>query len=138
MHISLNLEFTDEEAKKYVEDIGRRWTLNFIHDVMSHIGGIKLDPALSSLLAQVARGAADAFGVSPVEQPRSRAYASTEEGRCSRMEASQFSEEGWLCHLCSHFNAGHRAVCRNCTHLRCDSNHGDVSRDTTSPPDHTQ
>ena len=46
---SINLDFKDEDLRKFVGDIARRWTLNTIQDVIKHVR----DPSVAQLLTQL-------------------------------------------------------------------------------------
>lgn len=48
---SFNFEFGEGDIRKFIEDLGRRWTLNTIHDVLKHIR----DPHLVALLKDALR-----------------------------------------------------------------------------------
>jgi hypothetical protein len=48
---SFNFEFGEGDIRKFIEDLGRRWTLNTIHDVLKHIN----DPGLSQLFREILR-----------------------------------------------------------------------------------
>lgn len=45
MRTAINVEFTDEELRRHVEDIGRRLILDAVHEVVHHINAID-NPAL--------------------------------------------------------------------------------------------
>lgn len=53
---SINLEFKDDDLRKFAEDALRRWTLNTIHDLLKHLR----DPHLSQLVQQVFHMGVDA------------------------------------------------------------------------------
>ncbi len=63
---SINLEFEDGELRKFVEDAGRRWTLNTIHDLLKHLR----DPRVAQLITQLFHTAIEA-GASIGRQPPS-------------------------------------------------------------------
>jgi hypothetical protein len=153
MQVAINVEFTDEELRKYAEDVGRRW----VHVLLSHLK----DPDLSRFAQQAfamgmniaaaqehkKRGAAPSpppFGFHqapfpfdfdfPGSVPR---YPPPPSGaikdpppsileKCFRIEKSAQYEEGWCCHKCGYANVEQRAVCRNCAHERCDDVVGDI------------
>lgn len=52
---SINLEFKNDELRKFVEDAARRWTLNTIHDLLKHLR----DPEMVQLIREaLSRGMA--------------------------------------------------------------------------------
>jgi len=194
---SFNFEFGEGDLRRFVEDIGRRWTLNTIHDVLKHLR----DPHLSQLIKEALRTGIAAgrsvgrrgrprepvaeyeevfdvgtqapwgppppwgpgvpppyqspFGGAPAPPPfvGSPYYPQpgapppfhgapspfsghggiaeeilrgpggegpSELSHCVPVEASQYQEEGWLCHECRFVNVAQRSVCRHCKHERCD------------------
>lgn len=129
MRVAVNLEFTDDELRKFAEDVGRRWTLGFIHESLRHINELKLDPSLSKSLQQAcAMGLAAAMNrtepppdVGPIaadatfepDPPPTKCVAIYADGR------SEF-DDGWICHRCRAYNGLRRDVCRTCSHDRCD------------------
>ncbi len=143
---SINLEFTDDDLRKFIEDGLRRWTLNTIHDLLKHIR----DPHLSDLIKQAIHMGMSAgvrvgrqhegeapphqrpFDVgeiftgdrhgSPHDVRRGPPYGVPpgELKRCMPVEANPYQEEGWMCHECSTYNGMQRSVCRQCDHERCD------------------
>jgi hypothetical protein len=52
MKFSVNVEFTDDELLKHAEDIGRRMTLNLVHQIMGHVRGFKIDPGVVDAVSQ--------------------------------------------------------------------------------------
>ncbi len=123
MRVAINLEFTDEELRKYVSDVGRRVALDAIRDGVKLLGALKIDPSLSSMLAEAA---AHAF-LKPEPQPKIDAEFTeppqtrqASNGPCVRMDANDHLDEGWLCHVCATYNGMQRMGCRNCAHERCD------------------
>jgi len=65
MRFSIQVELTDDEVLKYAEDVGRRWTLNAIHDTLRHLRGI--DPNLFRIAGEIF--AAAVVGSTPPSAP---------------------------------------------------------------------
>jgi hypothetical protein len=141
MRVTVNIDFTGEELRTYAEDIGRRWVLTLIHEVMTHLGALKLDPSFLSVFQQaVSMGMDAAMKSSRVAAPprshvqhaqtgpiprgpwRTPPAASTAEPItcCFPIDDSHYLEKGWGCHVCATYNGLQRPACRNCGHLRCD------------------
>lgn len=126
MHASINLEFTEDDLVKFAEDVGRRLTLNAIHEGVRHLNELKMDP---KLVGQIALVAAQAFlkgsQAEPkvevaFERPAPEEPTASRLQRCVRIEATQHFDEGWYCHVCMSSNGLHRPACRQCGHERCD------------------
>jgi len=128
--VSLNVEFTDDELRKYAEDIGRRWTVGFFREAFKTGQRLKINPNALSEIGLAIASALNASGVKTDSVPRPDPGPTADEPipyvpmtrreRCERLEASQFIEEGWVCHLCDTYNGAQRSVCRHCDHERCD------------------
>jgi hypothetical protein len=130
MRATITVEFTDEELLKHAEDVGRRWTLNLIHDVINHcdantasaVGQVLIQAAASVLGS---KSTAPGVNGSPVSNPldpgptAARADVVFEPSECVRQPEDRFSDEGWLCCRCAVFNGVHREDCRRCSHARC-------------------
>lgn len=56
MRTAINVEFTSEELREHVEDIGRRLILSAIHEAVRHINALE-GPALGALLQELQMGA---------------------------------------------------------------------------------
>jgi ribosomal protein L40E len=116
---TINVEFTDDELRKYGEDVARRVGLNFIRDTVKAFSKVKVSPGLGGMLEQVL---ASALGSKPQADPGPTAEApsSVPIERCVHIEATLHNEESWMCCRCSAMNGVHRTMCRSCTHERCD------------------
>ena len=128
MKVAINVEFTDDELRKYAEDVGRRWTMCFFQEAFKTGQRLKLNPNALSAIGLALASALSASGVKTHSAPRPDPgptadtpipYAPTP-SRCERVEVSPFNEEGWMCHPCGFYNGVQRAVCRHCDHERCD------------------
>jgi hypothetical protein len=121
MRATINVEFTDDELRKFAEDVARRVGLNFIHDVMGHLRGAKINPDIVAMAAQ-AFAAAVSNSFAKKETPSDPADPKVYPPRivCERIAADAHIEEGWACCSCSVYNEVHRHTCRNCGHVRCD------------------
>lgn len=125
MRFAVNIEFTDEELRRYGEDVSRRVVLNGIHDVVRHLGAMKINPDLT---AQIAQAVATSIFASkaprrpapPPNPPETPSPPPPSLEKCSRVEGHQYMEEGWVCHCCSTYNVALRSACRTCGHERCD------------------
>jgi len=117
MKATINVEFTDDELRKYAEDVARRVGVNFIRDTVKTLSRAKISPNLGSVLEQALTGA---LGSKPQTDPGPTAGASPSLDRCLRIEANQNSDESWICCECDALNGVHRAACRLCGHGRCD------------------
>jgi len=127
MRVSVNVEFTEDELRKYAEDVGRRWVVNAIHEVITHLPALKLDPSIALVLGQQF---VSAFGQkSSSQRPRPQTDPGpTATGfsdaphieRCKRLGESVSEDGGWICCRCGQYNGAHRVACRNCQHDVCD------------------
>jgi hypothetical protein len=124
MRVSVNVEFTEDELRKYAEDVGRRWVVNAIHEVITHLPALKLDPSVALALGQQF---VSAFAQKPSPQ---QSHPQTDPGhgasgdphieRCKRLGESVSEDGGWICCHCGQYNGAHRVACRNCQHDVCD------------------
>jgi len=126
MKATINVEFTDDELRKYAEDVARRIGLNVIHDVIGHLGAVKhvapgtFEAVEQALVSAIATGTKTG---QPGPMPSASEPAPFEPpalDRCLRIEANQNSDESWICCKCDALNGVHRAACRLCGHGRCD------------------
>ena len=152
---SINLEFEDGELRKFVEDAGRRWTLNTIHDLLKHLRDPNVAPLIMQFFqtavaagSEVGRRRSSQYeedsghgfereGPPPQQRPfpgtgmaeeilRGSPGAQRGPKRCMPVEANRYQEEGWRCCECSTYNGEQRSACRQCKHECCD--------DVVSPP----
>jgi hypothetical protein len=126
MKTSINVEFTDEELRKYATDVFRRVGLNFIHDTIRHLAGLKINPDVMSTfvsaVATVLTSSKQTGDPGPkAETPSPAEHNYSRPDRCSHVKASPFSDEGWWCCKCSTLNNDTRGLCRACGHERCDA-----------------
>jgi len=124
MRATINVEFTDEELRNYLEDAGRRWAVNTVHQVIKGLSTLKFDP---NTMTEFARSIAGAFGSKgPQADPGPTAGAPTHGFKdvgvppCARVEQNVDNDEEWGCHVCGVINGLHRSACRRCGHERCD------------------
>lgn len=128
MKFAINVEFTDEELRKYAEDVGRRLAVNTIHEVITHLPAIRLDPSVASTMAHAFM---DVF--SKKAQPPAGPQQKSDPGpiatgvpdahflsRCRGLGESVTEDSGWVCCRCGHYNGEVRPSCRSCKHDRCD------------------
>ena len=130
MRVAVNLEFTDEELRKYVADVGRRVVLDAIHEGIVHINALKLDPSVSNMLAHAVQRAftkeeepkAPAAEQRPIEAQvvTPDAAVPPPPDKCVPMPADARMDETWFCHCCGTCNGTQRVACRRCDHERCD------------------
>jgi len=118
MRATINVEFTDEELKKYAADVARRVGLNFIHDVMQHARGFKIPPGFLEMLVQAFSDGVKRGEKFPDDSKPASPFTPSE--RCARVESAPSCPEGWACCACSVYNVLDQVTCRNCGHLRCD------------------
>lgn len=122
MKASINVEFTDDELRKYAEDVGRRWILRFMHEATRHMK--EVPPEVLRVVGQtfasaVAEAKPQTGPIPSAEQ--TDAEFNTANRRCMRVPVSLlYWEEGWLCHECSTYNGLLHMACRTCLHVRCD------------------
>jgi len=134
MRATINVEFTDDELRKYAEDVGRRWAMNFFQEMFKTGKRLKIPPGLvQELVGAFKTGAAEVSkpqdnpgptaGVSP---PPTHEASSLHDARvplyerCIRVAAATDTDEGWYCCHCGSVNGVHRMACRFCRHTRCD------------------
>ena len=117
MRVAVNIEFTDEELRKYAEDVGRRWVVNTIHSVIQHLPALKVPPGFIEGIMQAASTVAPEAKKEP---PPPDPYEMRLPDKCTRIEASPVFDDGWMCHKCGVTNNDHRVACRQCMHERCD------------------
>lgn len=125
MRTAINIEFTDDEIRKLIEDSARRVGLDFIHSLVGHINCMHPDPSLVAGLAQAVSDAIGAIGkraAPPIQQQpgAARPVVANTMPPCARLEPNALQDEGWYCCRCARFNGLHRAACRICGHDRCD------------------
>ena len=124
MKATINVEFTDDELRKYGEDVARRVGLNFIRDTVKAVQKVKFSPGLGTVLEQVLSGAISSklpADPGPTASPPDVPHASNEKfERCQRVEESPYNEESWICCECVAMNWASRNACRICGHKRCD------------------
>lgn len=140
MKTAINVEFTDDELIKYASDVGRRWGLNFIHDVIGHLGALKIDPKFVEGLMQAIKMSFEqrpknGSGPQQRQEPQTSQVPHADPfargappdphdgmpmSKCLHIESSSVHEEGWACHLCGTYNIVQRPICRACQHERCD------------------
>ena len=123
MKAAINLEFTDDELRKYAEDVGRRWAMNFFTEAFKTGKRLKMSPGVLSELGQALASALSASGAKAVQippPPPSVAEVERTLTQCERVEACEHIDEGWICHRCDTYNGVHRPTCRLCSHERCD------------------
>lgn len=101
MRISLNVEFTDEEALRFVADAGRRVVLDGIQQVVRSASALNLDP-----------GAVNSFfdAIKPIP---------TEQLPDNCVDLQDPSDPRWSCCHCLNTNAKWRESCARCGHLQC-------------------
>lgn len=134
MRATINVEFTDDELRKYAEDVGRRWAMNFFQEMFKTGKRLKIPPGfVQELVGAFKTGAAEVSkpqdnpgptaGVSPPPTHEASslhdAHVSLYE-RCIRVAAATDTDEGWHCCYCGSVNGVHRMACRFCRHARCD------------------
>ena len=129
MKATINLEFTDEELRKYAVDVGRRVSLNFIHDSIAHLAALKIPPIPPGFGAVISQALASAFNGAGKEQQTTPEYpkgpvpsSPVDLKSCLSINSDEdpHRDDGWFCCRCSIFNGVQRATCRNCAHDRCD------------------
>lgn len=119
MRVAVNLEFTDEELRKYAEDVGRRWILNFIHEGVAHLSGIKFHPSWAAAVQHALATLLGPLPTAATASPTANAEPAHPFDRCVWLSPGDVSDEGWVCHECDTLNGAHRAICRGCDHLGC-------------------
>lgn len=118
MRTTITIEFTDEELKRHVADVARRAGLGFIHDLIQHASGFKIDPSvLQAVATAFSSGVAAVSDPGPTAPatPASKINADYEERKYCISNGSE-----WFCCKCDTFNLIARTTCRACAHLRCD------------------
>lgn len=124
MKASINVEFTDEDLRKYAEDVGRRWLAVGVREIMR----MKVPPDLAVQIAQqvmaaVMQGAGRPPGAPGMEAGGGVGVSDEPPNatKCERVGSDDpHLEEGWICHRCRGYNGMQREACRNCAHERCD------------------
>jgi hypothetical protein len=139
MNVEINVQFTEDELRKYAEDVGRRWFLTFVRETIK-------EPGLFAFLQQAIKLGIDHAKTEPkrgnggpIPSPRSPEpfyppppVPRTPDAQgpfgpsgdplasCLPVEESRHHEEGWACHVCATYNTENRRICRHCSHERCD------------------
>lgn len=120
MKATVNVEFTDEELRNYLEDAGRRLVVNFIREGLA---GLNAPGVLDAIRRGIGIGTDTALnGAQDAPPPASRSGSFKDVGvpPCARVAESPFNDEEWGCHVCGLINGLHRPACRRCGHERCD------------------
>lgn len=131
MRVNFNVEFTDEELRKYAADTARRVIATTLNDTVSAINKLKLGPQHSQVLASALGAVAGAI-MEKSDKASSKTSRAPDIGpfafagpgnECTRVESAPDNlglDEGWACCRCSVYNGIQRSTCRNCKHARCD------------------
>lgn len=121
MKVAISIEFTDDEIVKHAEDLGKRLTLNAIHEGIRHLGALKINPDVATTAAQaIASAFMPKTAPPPAAETETPPPPSPSLEKCLRIEPSTSIEEGWGCCRCLAYNGVQRSACRICGHERCD------------------
>jgi hypothetical protein len=107
---TINIEFTDDELRKYGADVGRRVGLDLLKDLFKSGRRLGKNPGVTAAIRDALTNI-----LSPSDAEYVQHAPRTE---CEPIEGPGL-EPGWVCCSCSVYNSLQCVQCKQCAHARC-------------------